>query len=1357
MASRLYHAAGRIVEAILTVDRQAGGVVVPTDTSFQRDQLPRPLARVLEALCATGDDPRSRHAAAFASLEALTRWQGILLLTARSRMSLPVDRLKRVQNFLKRPSFGSWVEVLLRHGVRDVDRLSTGAGPMGILEDLREVLSTARPEHGELVREIAGRGSGKALAWKDAIEHLPPYRNDFIGHAGFLSDDHYQKTAPLFEASTLALMEQMSQLDQQLRVCSLSEEGVAITLQGLTGSTEDSLPSHPDVDPGECYLVRPDGELLVVLSELAHYHEDSTYLFDRTPRERRTEFIDFASGDRARRDGTALLDSTFTEKLSFEATEGSHAEVVTGRLTIRGQALRADLSVGELLWIRVLVSNRSPVPASCHLGLQESNGWEWMETGESEREVKPGDNCVWLVGAKPLHAGTLAPPSVTVHSSFDPQPMLVEPEGPIRIREADPLPLVGREDLVLQLMEHLDPLQRPGATAVISGGEGQRTGAILAEISARLREGGIRDLNGTFRGAAGQPFKGFQDLLRELLGVSFSGNDGADVKETAALMLEELLGEDAAAITFFLEELSGEGSLEKTSDQMRSFWWYRLLSSTSREAPLLVAIDDLEQADPGSARLLTGLIARCVQDRTPVIFAVCTEIADQATPARPEGLGGEVPLQLVAVPPTELSSVEKMLELSYPGAPFRDDLPWLAAALSERAAGNIGFATDLVRTLGPGGHGVFTPLADERWGLVEPLPPREEFSEQLPARRSDLFAEAIGRFPDEQVPILETAALIEGDIPVEVLERMFEDADLLDDTLDRFETESLGEAVGNDLTHYRFRTESARTAVLSVFEGRGRRAAIRRRRELAKVLIELEGSVPERAGPIGRLLCDAGQGQQALEYLQSALDRRLLQGRYVEGRDLVADIDEALAAGAELAEPQRGQFLLSAARVCIKLGDQDSSERYLQEIDPQRQDDQLQKQILQSEIHDRRGDPVAALAILEGLRDVVERTGTSKLAQQFQNNLALGLQKQGRGAEAVVEYRKGIAIAVELADEMGQARLLGNMAGLYLAIDPLGELETARECYQKAFEICHRWGQLDIETIWRVGLANVDFYSGRLEEAAEMYRQAIATFRLLQNRRGLGRNFANLGETERMLGHYDVAADCFRRSVEVSHAIGDRIGEAHSHLVLAEIHASMGDWEQAHRDNIRGLEIAEEIDHPQLIQEGKVRTALNQLSMGEDPATVDLSPLELIFEDESQHDPGLLALWYTLRARYAQLMGKTLSTEQFEAGQALIQKLEGLASSWHCCLLGASLAMVAPERHQALALLEPILENTDLPAGAPLDMVISARATLESAGTEEREKWEERAILTVEARAARIQRAADRRRFLRARLGRLDD
>lgn len=160
-----------------------------TSANVSENHLPQPLARILPVLEAARGDARSLHAAAFASLEAVVRWQGLLLLTARSRLSLPVDREKRVQNFLKRPSFGSWVEVLLRHGAREQDSDPT-QGAIGVLEDLRQVLETPREEYTAMVKAITGRGGNKPQRWIDALEHLPPYRNDFIGHAGFLTDEH---------------------------------------------------------------------------------------------------------------------------------------------------------------------------------------------------------------------------------------------------------------------------------------------------------------------------------------------------------------------------------------------------------------------------------------------------------------------------------------------------------------------------------------------------------------------------------------------------------------------------------------------------------------------------------------------------------------------------------------------------------------------------------------------------------------------------------------------------------------------------------------------------------------------------------------------------------------------------------------------------------------------------------------------------------------------------------------------------------------------------------------------------------------------------------------------------------------
>ena len=175
------------------------------------------------------------------------------------------------------------------------------------------------------------------------------------------------------------------------------------------------------------------------MGELTHLENGDVFLFDRTPRERRTEFIDFASGERSRRDGLALLESGFTENLSLDRVEGSSAEVVTGRLTLRSQVLRYSVTTEERLWTRVVLHNQSPIPARFRVEGGESSGWKWCEdTFVDDQEVAPNETRVWFVAATADHAGTSAPPVVRVTSSFDPRPQVLESEGPVRIVDSDP-------------------------------------------------------------------------------------------------------------------------------------------------------------------------------------------------------------------------------------------------------------------------------------------------------------------------------------------------------------------------------------------------------------------------------------------------------------------------------------------------------------------------------------------------------------------------------------------------------------------------------------------------------------------------------------------------------------------------------------------------------------------------------------------------------------------------------------------------------------------------------------------------------------------------------------------------------
>jgi len=105
----------------------------------------------------------------------------------------------------------------------------------------------------------------------------------------------------------------------------------------------------------------------------------------------------------------------------------------------------------------------------------------------------------------------------------------------------------------------------------------------------------------------------------------------------------------------------------------------------------------------------------------------------------------------------------------------------------------------------------------------------------------------------------------------------------------------------------------------------------------------------------------------------------------------------------------------------------------------------------------------------------------------------------------------------------------------------------------------------------------------------------------------------------------------------------------------------------------------------------------------------------------------------------------------------LTENFFSLSTSHMLCLLAASVAPLNPDPDSARNFLEKVLAYPQIPPGAPLDMVLSARALLESPDSPEREEWESRAMAAVEERSKLIERPSDRRRFLKARLRRLEE
>ena len=372
------------------------------------------------------------------------------------------------------------------------------------------------------------------------------------------------------------------------------------------------------------------------------------------------------------------------------------------------------------------------------------------------------------------------------------------------------------------------------------------------------------------------------------------------------------------------------------------------------------------------------------------------------------------------------------------------------------------------------------------------------------------------------------------------------------------------------------------------------------------------------------------------------------------------------------------------------------------------------------------------------------------MEQSFRTDRYVLYNRLHKYQDALDESARVLELVQQSKDEFGIARCLVNRGAILIQIE---NFEEAKDSFTQAVNLFRDLGRLDLELIARVGSASTDYHRNKLEKAGEGFQKAIVGFRLLQNRHALSRNYFNLGNVYRLQGKFDLALDNIERSAEVRQEVGDQVGLVESKLYLAEIYATLGNWSGADQSVTEGLDIAKKLDQDLLIKEGEIRALLNQLSKGEQ---IEADVVDRL-EPEDNDSSDVKGLSFVLLCRFSQISGRPLTGEQVENIQALIEELKTINLAHMNCLLTASLALVLDDKEKSIALLHGVIEDDEMPPGAPVDMVISARANLEESGSSEREKWEAKAMAAVEERAKLIERPADRRRFLKARLGRLED
>jgi tetratricopeptide (TPR) repeat protein len=600
-------------------------------------------------------------------------------------------------------------------------------------------------------------------------------------------------------------------------------------------------------------------------------------------------------------------------------------------------------------------------------------------------------------------------------------------------------------------------------------------------------------------------------------------------------------------------------------DQERIFEQYAgVLRALSKDAPLVLVLDDLQWADSGSLNLLFHLSRKLTASRVLVVGTYRPDdVALGRSTARPAaGAGqaerhpleqilneikryrGDVVIDLGAAQTSEGRAFVDALVDTEPnrlGEAFRQDL-------FAHTDGQALFTVETLRNLQE--RGDLAKDEDGRWVQARAL----DWG-TLPARVEGMIGERIGRLDDDARETLRVASVIGTDFAAQVVARVRQAPErelirLLSRELNRRHQliHEQGEVkVGPQfLSLFRFRHALFQQFLYNDL-GVGERRVLHG--DVAAALEALyAGHTDEVALPLAQHYQEAGDNEHAAVYLIRAGDAALSASANTEA---VAHYSQALALGAQ--SLQAGQLLRVHARRGVAHEARGEYDR-------------------------AREDYEAALRLAWDAHDE---------PAEWQALLSLGMLWSGRDyARTGTYYQQAYELAQRMDDARRLAKSLNHLGNWLLNTERTGE---ALRHHEQALAIFER---LDdprgiADTADFLGMASA--LSGRMRAAAAYYRRAVELFRQLGDQPGLASSLATLtlcgaGYQTNTMVSVATLAEAQREGEEalsIARQSGWRAAEAYALVTLAICLGPQGEYSRALEDAQRGLAISLEVGHRQ--------------------------------------------------------------------------------------------------------------------------------------------------------------------------------
>jgi class 3 adenylate cyclase/predicted ATPase len=737
---------------------------------------------------------------------------------------------------------------------------------------------------------------------------------------------------------------------------------------------------------------------------------------------------------------------------------------------------------------------------------------------------------------------------------------------------------LGREREVEQVVHALAPL-RVGRRAVVAIEGGMGIGKSGLAQAVKLSAAG-RDR--TWLNVAcppyGQdlPYTTLAGLLRGLVQrIERRGND--QTLESVLAAASEIDGLDvslAAAVVRDLLAHSSDTVAERTAAlpaQLRKGLLARatkaLLHTASEERPLIVAMDDCHWLDAASAAIIEEAIGDL--SASPLGWLLMHRPA--WTPPHAWPLSARVRLEALA------PETSALLTRSLLGAAATDETVEFVVA---RAEGNPLYLIELCGAVVEAG--IPAETFERRASSAQP----GHLTDQL---RSLILARIDGLDQGARRAV-HVSAVLGHAFPATLLRRVLGPGDW-GAVLARLEEHNLlvresrvrGDGRGNTwIWHFRHPLvqETVYASLLSVTRSGLHRSAGDALEHMTDAtvadrlaLLALHFGRSDDRDRAVRYLCAAGDrarvlylNREAIHYYEDALGRL---GNAGADRGMRADVLASL--GAALAVLAEDEAAMDSLRAAVDL-----EERLEVRAD-------LWRQI--AEIHRRRGTYTAAH---EGLSQAEESlAGTNNHLQMARVRIARSMLAMSRGADAEARLLGAEAIAL-LTDEPSASL---DRAAAYRAVGIAAaredDLPVAREAFGRALDSARVGKDALLAAAISLNLGTVLHLQGHLDEALEIYHQALEFHERIGAKRGVALVANNLGDLywRGGAGDYELANAQWQRSLRLCEEIGDQHGIAVALQNIGEAQIFVGAFDTAEPLLRRARGMALEMDDAELKDE----------------------------------------------------------------------------------------------------------------------------------------------------------------------------